>query len=109
MRLSAKRARDPVEHIKWDARCCGARRTFAGRVAGAHDKHVIATKKTAASKRTRMEAAASKSRAARQIVLSGRATGHATRLRWSLAKAQDTPVGIRDVTEDAPEPEAGDR
>ncbi len=50
-----------------------------------------------------------KPRAARQIVLSGRATGHATRLRWSLAKAQDTPVGIRDVTEDAPEPEAGDR
>ncbi|MBR9765883.1 MAG: heparinase, partial [Rhodobacteraceae bacterium] len=26
-----------------------------------------------------------------QIVLSGHATGHATRIRWSFAKAQDTP------------------
>jgi len=43
-------------------------------------------------------------RAARQIVLSGRATGYATRIRWSLAKAQDTPVGIRDVAEAASDP-----
>ncbi|MDZ7710670.1 MAG: heparinase II/III family protein [Roseovarius sp.] len=49
-----------------------------------------------------------KPRATRQIVLSGRATGYATRIRWSLAKAQDTPVGIRDVTEDALEPETED-
>jgi uncharacterized heparinase superfamily protein len=44
-----------------------------------------------------------KPRAARQIVLSGRAVGYATRIRWSLAKAQETPVGIRDVAEEAPE------
>jgi hypothetical protein len=49
-----------------------------------------------------------KPRATRQIVLSGRATGHATRIRWSLAKAQHTPVGIRDVAEDAPGPETED-
>ncbi len=49
-----------------------------------------------------------KPRATRQIVLSGRATGYATRIRWSLAKAQDTPIGIRDVAVDAPEPEAED-
>ena len=46
-----------------------------------------------------------KPRATRQIVLSGRATGYATRIRWSLAKAQETPVGIRDVAEAALEPE----
>lgn len=49
-----------------------------------------------------------KPRATRQIVLSGRATGYATHLRWSLAKAQDTPVGIRDVTEDMLEPQTED-
>ena len=49
-----------------------------------------------------------KPRATRQIVLSGRATGYATRIRWSLAKAQDTPVGIRDVSEDTLEPETED-
>lgn len=42
-----------------------------------------------------------KPRATKQIVLSGRAMDYATHLRWSLAKAQDTPVGIRDVEEDA--------
>lgn len=49
-----------------------------------------------------------KPRATKQIVLSGRALGYATRMRWSLAKAQDTPVGIRDVHEEVLEPEAGD-
>ncbi|MET4127886.1 heparinase II/III family protein [Roseovarius sp. MBR-6] len=49
-----------------------------------------------------------KPRATRQIVLSGRATGYATRIRWSLAKAQETPVGIRDVAEDVPDPETED-
>lgn len=39
-----------------------------------------------------------------QIVLSGRVLDHATRIRWSLAKADDTPVGIRDVAEAVPEP-----
>jgi uncharacterized heparinase superfamily protein len=41
-----------------------------------------------------------KPRHARQIVLSGRATGPATRIRWSLSKAQDTPVSIRDLQRD---------
>ncbi|SEM90509.1 Uncharacterized conserved protein, heparinase superfamily [Roseovarius tolerans] len=49
-----------------------------------------------------------KPRATKQIVLSGRALGYATRMRWSLAKAQDTPVGIRDVHEEVLEPEAED-
>jgi len=44
-----------------------------------------------------------KPRAAEQIVLSGRATAYATHVRWSLAKAKDTPVGIRDLIEDMPE------
>lgn len=45
-----------------------------------------------------------KPRATKQIVLSGRVMGYATRIRWSLAKAQDTPVGIRDLERDAMEP-----
>jgi len=36
-------------------------------------------------------------RATQQVVLSGRAMSYATRIRWSLAKAQDTPLAIRDV------------
>ncbi|WP_375554168.1 heparinase II/III family protein [Roseovarius mucosus] len=47
-----------------------------------------------------------KPRATKQIVLSGRAMDYATHLRWSLAKAQDTPVGIRDVEEEALDPVA---
>ncbi|MCV6825738.1 heparinase II/III family protein [Halocynthiibacter sp. SDUM655004] len=38
-----------------------------------------------------------KPRAAKQIVLSGRAMDYATRVTWHLAKAQDTPSNIRDV------------
>ncbi len=41
-----------------------------------------------------------KPRAAKQVVLSGRALDYATRIRWSLAKAQDTPVAIRDLETD---------
>jgi uncharacterized heparinase superfamily protein len=40
-------------------------------------------------------------RAAKQIVLSGRALEYAGRIRWSLAKAQDTPISIRDLAQDA--------
>ncbi|MEI4233170.1 heparinase II/III family protein [Roseovarius sp. D22-M7] len=47
-------------------------------------------------------------RASGQIVLSGRALDHATRIRWSLAKADETPVGIRDVAEAVPEPATED-
>ncbi|HHL20143.1 MAG TPA: heparinase [Aliiroseovarius sp.] len=41
-----------------------------------------------------------KPRAAKQVVLTGRAFDYATRIRWSLAKAQDTPVAIRDLETD---------
>ncbi|MFX0541625.1 heparinase II/III family protein [Roseovarius sp. S4756] len=51
-----------------------------------------------------------KPRAAKQIVLSGRTLEYAGRIRWSLAKAQDTPISIRDLAQDAPYPELdGDR
>ncbi|SEK78627.1 Uncharacterized conserved protein, heparinase superfamily [Roseovarius nanhaiticus] len=43
-------------------------------------------------------------RASKQIVLSGRALEYAGRIRWSLAKAQDTPISIRDLAPDAPYP-----
>lgn len=39
-------------------------------------------------------------RACKQIVLSARAIDYATRIRWSLAKAQDTPISIRDTHRD---------
>ncbi|MEL6681207.1 MAG: heparinase II/III family protein [Pseudomonadota bacterium] len=35
--------------------------------------------------------------ATQQVVLSGRAMSYATRVRWSLAKAQDTPQAVRDL------------
>ncbi len=38
-----------------------------------------------------------KPRASKQVVLSGRAVEYATRIRWSLAKAQETGNGIRDL------------
>ena len=38
-------------------------------------------------------------RATQQVVLSGRAMSYATRIRWSLSKAQDTPTALRDVRE----------
>ncbi len=41
-----------------------------------------------------------KPRAAKQVVLSGRALDYATRIRWSLAKAQETPDAIRDLATD---------
>jgi len=43
-----------------------------------------------------------KPRATKQVVLSGAAFDYATRIRWSLAKAQDTPVGLRDLVRDDP-------
>ncbi|MEP5154309.1 heparinase II/III-family protein, partial [Planktotalea sp.] len=39
-------------------------------------------------------------RATKQIVLTGRAMDYATRIRWSLAKTQDTAVGVRDLVPD---------
>lgn len=41
-----------------------------------------------------------KPRATQQIVLSGRAMEYATRIRWSLSKAQDTAIGVRDLRQD---------
>ena len=41
-----------------------------------------------------------KPRASQQIVLSGRAIEYATRMRWSLSKAQETAIGIRDLNQD---------
>ena len=39
-------------------------------------------------------------RATKQIVLTGRAMEYATRVRWSLAKAQETAIAIRDLVRD---------
>ncbi|MDJ0821730.1 MAG: heparinase II/III family protein [Paracoccaceae bacterium] len=39
-------------------------------------------------------------RATKQIVLSGRAMEYATRVRWTLAKAQDTALAVRDLARD---------
>ncbi len=41
-----------------------------------------------------------KPRAAKQIVLSGVAIEYATRIRWSLSKAQGTAISIRDLNRD---------
>ncbi len=41
-----------------------------------------------------------KPRAAKQIVLSGVAMEYATRIRWSLSKAQESAVAIRDLNRD---------
>ena len=43
-----------------------------------------------------------KPRGAKQIVLSGRMVTHQTRIGWTLAKAQDTPLAIRDLVRDDP-------
>lgn len=43
-----------------------------------------------------------KPRATKQIVLSGRAMQYATRIRWTLSKAQDTAIAIRDLNRDEP-------
>ncbi|MGD1884086.1 MAG: heparinase II/III family protein [Paracoccaceae bacterium] len=41
-------------------------------------------------------------RATQQIVLSGKVMDYATRIRWSVAKAQDTAIGVRDLNRDDP-------
>jgi uncharacterized heparinase superfamily protein len=41
-----------------------------------------------------------KPRATTQIVLASRALDHATRIRWSVSKAQETPISIRDLNRD---------
>ena len=43
-----------------------------------------------------------KPRASSQIVLTGRAINPATRVRWSLSKAQETAIGVRDLERDDP-------
>ncbi len=49
-----------------------------------------------------------KPRATKQIVLSGSVMQYAARVRWSLAKAQETPVGIRDLAQKEVDPLAVD-
>lgn len=49
-----------------------------------------------------LEKARLKPRASQQIRMSGRAMGYATRVRWSLSKAQETAMGIRDLNRDDP-------
>ncbi len=44
-----------------------------------------------------------KPRAAKQIVLTGRAIEYATRVRWTLSKAQETAIAVRDLNRDDPE------
>ena len=53
-----------------------------------------------------LESGRLKPRATKQIVLSGRAMEYATRTRWSLAKPQDSPIGVRDLAEDGRKPVA---
>ncbi|MCC7319954.1 MAG: heparinase II/III family protein [Rubellimicrobium sp.] len=48
-----------------------------------------------------LEAGRAAPRATQQVVLSGRAMAYATRVRWSLAKAQDTPNALRDLGPDS--------
>lgn len=43
-----------------------------------------------------------KPRAGKQIVLSARVLDYAAEVRWTLAKAQDTPLAIRDLERDEP-------
>ncbi|MEO9782270.1 MAG: heparinase II/III family protein [Sedimentitalea sp.] len=49
-----------------------------------------------------LESTRLKPRESQQIVLSGRAMGAATRVRWTLSKAQDTAIAVRDVLRDEP-------
>lgn len=45
-----------------------------------------------------LESGRLKPRGANQIVLSGKAMSYATRVRWSFSKAQETAIGIRDLS-----------
>ncbi|MFK7870056.1 MAG: heparinase II/III family protein [Roseobacter sp.] len=47
-----------------------------------------------------LESGRLKPRATNQIVLSGRAMSYATRVRWSLSKAQGTALGVRDLVDE---------
>ncbi|MCE8521668.1 heparinase II/III family protein [Ruegeria pomeroyi] len=64
-----------------------------------HDgKHKLSLEPSVYLEKTRL-----KPRATKQIVLSGRAMEYATRIRWTLSKAQDTAIAIRDLNRDEPE------
>ena len=43
-----------------------------------------------------------KPRTSQQVVLTGRAMSYATRIRWTLAKAHNTPDVVRDFAQDDP-------
>ncbi len=49
-----------------------------------------------------LEKGRAKPRASQQIVLSLRAKAYRTQIDWSLAKAQDTPLALRDLGQDDP-------
>ncbi|MGZ9808976.1 heparinase II/III family protein [Pseudoroseicyclus sp. H15] len=49
-----------------------------------------------------LDSARVKPRSTMQVVLSGRAMTYATRIRWSLAKATETPDSLRDLALDDP-------
>ncbi len=49
-----------------------------------------------------LEATRLKPRASQQIVLTGRAIKPVTLVRWSLSKAQETAIGVRDLERDDP-------
>ncbi|MBS1301904.1 heparinase II/III family protein [Loktanella sp. SALINAS62] len=50
-----------------------------------------------------LESGRLKPRAAQQVVLTGSALSYATRIRWSLTKAQDTPDVVRDLAPARPQ------
>lgn len=60
------------------------------------------TQKLALDRSVYLEKGRLKPRAALQIVLSGTAMDYATRVRWSLSKAQETAMGIRDLNREEP-------
>ncbi|MEM8591051.1 MAG: heparinase II/III family protein [Pseudomonadota bacterium] len=63
-----------------------------------HDAHATLTLEPSVY----LERGRLKPRGAEQIVLSGRAGNDTTRVRWSLAKAQETPLSVRDLKREDP-------
>lgn len=49
-----------------------------------------------------LDAGRAKPQASQQIVLSSRASDYTTQINWTLAKAPDTPIALRDLEQDNP-------
>ncbi|UWR22200.1 heparinase II/III family protein [Sulfitobacter sp. S190] len=60
------------------------------------------TQKLSLERSVYLETTRLKPRASKQIVLSGRVINQATRVRWSLSKAQETAIAVRDLERDDP-------